>query len=133
MARKSAARPSAESDGPEICRHDGKEQPRTRLPPAQTALPGRVSLAPHPSEVLRFCSNRASSYRAIWLMRASLAVALREYNDRARRRKIRSTTFTKPKASVIVAAVVFKFHRSLLQKLVCALVAAPLLCVPAED
>src|SRR5207245_9002308 len=51
--------------------------------PAQTALPGRVSLAPHPSEVLRFCSNRASSYRATWLMRASLAVALREYNGRA--------------------------------------------------
>jgi hypothetical protein len=34
---------------------------------------------------------------------------------------------------VIVAAVVFKFHRSLLQNLVCALVAAPLLCVAAED
>ena len=66
-------------------------------------------------------------------MRASLAVALREYNGRAIRWKIRSTTFTKPNGSVIVAAVVFKFHRSLLQKLVCALVAAPLLCVVAED
>jgi len=32
-----------------------------------------------------------------------------------------------------VAAVVFKFHRSLLRKLVCALVAAPLLCAAAED
>src|SRR4030095_1535253 len=31
-----------------------------------------------------------------------------------------------------MAAVVFKFHRSLLQKLVCALVAVPLLCA-AED
>jgi hypothetical protein len=34
---------------------------------------------------------------------------------------------------VIIAAVVFKFHRSLLQKWVCALVAAPLLCVAGED
>ena len=66
-------------------------------------------------------------------MRASLAVALREYNGRAIRWKIRSTTFTKPNGSVIVAAVVFKFHRSLLQKWVCALVAAPLLCVAGED
>src|SRR5438552_16246639 len=133
MARKSAARPCAESDGPEIYRHDGKERPRTRFSPAQTAPPGRGPRAPHPSEVLRFCSNRASSYRATWLMRASLAVALREYNGRAPRRKFRSTIFTKPKGSVIVAAVVFKFHRSLLPKLVCALVAAPLLCVAAED
>src|SRR5437667_10457934 len=83
MARKTAARPSAGSDGPEICRHDGKERLRTRLPRVQTAPPCRVSLVPHPSEVLRFCSNRASSYRATWLMRASLAVALREYNGRA--------------------------------------------------
>src|SRR6266513_4264215 len=83
MARKSAARPCVESDGPEIWRHDGKQRSRTRLPPAQTAPPGRVSLVPHPSEVLRFCSNRASSYRATWLMRASLAVALCEYNGRA--------------------------------------------------
>jgi Protein of unknown function (DUF2891) len=66
-------------------------------------------------------------------MRASLAVSLCEYNGRATRRKIRSTAFTKPNGSVIVAAVVFKFHRSLLQKLVCALVAAPLLCAVAED
>ena len=66
-------------------------------------------------------------------MRASLAVALREYNGRATRWKIRSTAFTKPNGSVIVAAaVVFKFHLSLLQKLVCALVGAPLLCVAAE-
>ena len=35
--------------------------------------------------------------------------------------------------SVIVGAVVFKFHHSLLQKLACAVVAAPLLCVAAED
>src|SRR6266567_1484326 len=83
MARKSAARPCAESAAPEICRHDGKERPRTILHSAQTAPPGRVSLAPHPSEVLRFCSNRASSYCATWLMGASLAVALREYNGRA--------------------------------------------------
>src|SRR4029077_8520105 len=119
MARKSAARPCAESDGPEIWRHDGRERPRTRLPPAQIAPPGRVSLAPHPSEVLRSCSNRASSYRTTWLMRASLAVALREYNGHATRWKIRSTNFTKPNGSVIVAAVAFKFHRSLLQNLVC--------------
>ncbi len=66
-------------------------------------------------------------------MRASLAVALREYNGRAIRWKIRSTIFTKPNGSVIVAAVVFKFHRSLLQKLACAIVAAPLLCVAAEN
>ena len=49
-------------------------------------------------------------------MGASLAVALREYNGRAIRWKIRSTIFTKPNGSVIVAAVVFKFHLSLLQK-----------------
>ena len=66
-------------------------------------------------------------------MRASLAVALREYNGRALRWKIRSMIFTKPNGTVIVAAVVFKFHLSLLQKLVCGLVAAPLLCVVAED
>ena len=66
-------------------------------------------------------------------MRASLAVALREYNGRAIRWKIRSTIFTKPSGSVIVAAVVFKFHLSLLQKFVCAVVAAPLLCVQAEN
>jgi len=34
---------------------------------------------------------------------------------------------------VIVAAVVFKFHSSLLQKFVCSLVAAPLLCVVGKD
>src|SRR5512133_977684 len=55
----------------------------------------------------------------------------KRYNGRAT--QIRSSTFTKPNGSVIVAAVVFKFHRSLLQNLVCALVAAPLLCVAAED
>ena len=66
-------------------------------------------------------------------MRASLAVALREYNGRAIRWKIRSTIFTKPNGSVIVAAVVFKFHLSLLQKFICAVVAAPLLCVQAEN
>ena len=66
-------------------------------------------------------------------MRASLAVALREYNGRATGWKIRSTIFTKPNGSVIVAAVVFKFHLSLLQKFICAVVAAPLLCVAAED
>jgi Protein of unknown function (DUF2891) len=66
-------------------------------------------------------------------MRASLAVALREYNGRAIRWKIRSTIFTKPSGSVIVAAVALKFHLSLLQNFVCALVAAPLLCVQGED
>src|SRR6476660_8068682 len=87
-------------------------------------------------------------------MRASLAVALREYNGRAIRWKIRSTIrfvirhcsrcaaktelcvtliFTKPSGGVIVGVVVLKFHRSLLQKLACALMAAPLLCVAAED
>jgi Protein of unknown function (DUF2891) len=66
-------------------------------------------------------------------MRASLAVALPEYNGRAIPWKIRSTTFTNPSGSVIVAAVVFKFHRSLLQKLPCAVVAVPLLCIQAEN
>ncbi|HEY2045369.1 MAG TPA: DUF2891 domain-containing protein [Candidatus Udaeobacter sp.] len=47
--------------------------------------------------------------------------------------EIRSTIFTKPIGGVIVAAVVFKFHLSLLQKLACAIVAAPLLCVAAEN
>ncbi|PYI70430.1 MAG: hypothetical protein DMF08_11495, partial [Verrucomicrobia bacterium] len=66
-------------------------------------------------------------------MRASLAVALREYNGRAPRRKFRSTIFTKPKGSVIVAAVVFKFHPSFFQKLFCAVVAATVLSVQAEN
>jgi hypothetical protein len=66
-------------------------------------------------------------------MRASLAVALREYNGRAIRSKNGSTIFTNPNGSVIVAAVIFKLHASLLQKFVCALVATPLLCVAAED
>jgi len=66
-------------------------------------------------------------------VRATLAVALREYNDCAIRWKIRSTTFTKPNGRVIVAAVVFKFHRFLLRKLVCTLVAGPLLCVVAAN
>jgi Protein of unknown function (DUF2891) len=66
-------------------------------------------------------------------MRASLAAALREYNGSATRWKIRSTIFTKPNGSVIVAAVVFKLHLSFLQKFICAVVAAPLLCVQAEN
>jgi hypothetical protein len=66
-------------------------------------------------------------------MRASLAVALREYNGHPIRSKIGSAIFTKPNGSVIVVAVVVKFHRSLLQKLVCALVATPLLGVVAEN
>jgi hypothetical protein len=66
-------------------------------------------------------------------MRASLAVALHEYNGRAIGWKIRSTIFTKPNGSVIVAAVVFKFHLSLLQKFIYAVVAATLLCVEAEN
>src|ERR687892_2899694 len=83
MARKNAARPSAKSDDPEIQRRDGRERPRAKLPFAQTAPPDRGWRAHHPSEVLRFCSNRANSYRVTSLMRASLAVALREYNDRS--------------------------------------------------
>jgi DUF2891 family protein len=47
--------------------------------------------------------------------------------------EIRLTIFTKPNGSVIVAAVAFNFHPSRLQKFVCAVVAAPLLCVVAED
>src|SRR6478736_849892 len=133
MARKSAARPCAESEGPEIFPHDGKERPRTKLPLAQTAPLGRGSRTLHPSEVLRFCSSRANSYRATWLMRASLAVALREYNDRATRWKIHSTIFTKPNDGVIMPAVVVRFHPSLLQKFICAVVATPLLCVQAEN
>jgi DUF2891 family protein len=66
-------------------------------------------------------------------MRASLAVALREYNGRAIRSKIRSTIFTKPNGSVIVAAVVSKFRHSYLQKFLCAVVAAPMVCAVAED
>jgi len=46
---------------------------------------------------------------------------------------MRLTIFTRRDGSVIVAAVLFKFHPSLLQKFVCALVAARLLCVEAED
>ena len=66
-------------------------------------------------------------------MRASLAVALREYNARPIRCKIRATIFTNPIGGVIVAAVYFKFHLSLLQKLACAIVAAPLLCIAAKN
>jgi Protein of unknown function (DUF2891) len=66
-------------------------------------------------------------------MHASLAVALCEYNGRAIRRKIRSTIFTKPSGSMIVAAVAFKFHISLLPNFVCAIVATPLLCVAVEN
>jgi hypothetical protein len=43
------------------------------------------------------------------------------------------STFTKQDGGVIVAAVIFKFHHSLLRKLVCVVVAAPLLCVQAEN
>src|SRR5260370_5611012 len=133
MERKSAARPCAESERPEIWRHDGKERLRTTVPSAETAPLGRGSRTLHPSEVLRFCSSRANSYRATWLMRASLAVALREYNGRATRWKIHSTIFTKPNGGVIMPAVVVRFHPSLLQKFICAVVAAPLLCVPAGN
>jgi len=66
-------------------------------------------------------------------MRASLAVALSKHNGGAIRWKIRSTIFTKPGASMIVAAVIFKFHHSLLPKFVCTIVTAPLLCVAAEN
>src|SRR4026209_2595368 len=104
MERKNATRPCAERDGPEIWRHDGTERPRTALPSAQTAPPGRGFRVLHPSEALRFCRNRANSYRAVWLMRASLAVALCDYNDRAIRWKMDSTIFTKPSGSMIVAA-----------------------------
>src|SRR4029077_927270 len=133
MTRKGVARPCAESDGLGIWRRDDMERPRTTLPSVQTAPPGRGSRVLHLSEVLRFCSNRANPYRATWLMRASLAVALREYNDRAIRWKIHSTIFTKPNDSVIMPAVVVKFHPSLLQNFICAVVVAPLLCVQAEN
>src|SRR5262245_61139300 len=66
-------------------------------------------------------------------MCASLTGPLREYNGRAIRWKIRSTIFTKPNRSVIVAAVVFKFRLSFLQQFIFAVVATPLLCVQAED
>src|SRR4026208_606921 len=97
MARKNSARPCAESDDPEIWRHDGRERLRTTLPSAQTAPPGRGSHALHSLEVLRFCSSRANSYRATWLTGAILAVALGEYNGRAIRwksiqRSLRSQT-----------------------------------------
>src|SRR5213594_1573074 len=121
MARKNPARPCAERDVPEIWRRDGKERSRTRLPSAQTASPGRAPRARHPLEVLRYCSNRANPYRATWLMRASLAVAQREYNGRRARWEFRSTTFTKPNGSVIVAAVAVTFHPARLKNLVCVL------------
>jgi hypothetical protein len=66
-------------------------------------------------------------------MRASVAVALRDYNGRAIRWNFRSTIFTKGDASMIVAAVAFKFHTSLLPNFLSAIVAAPLLCVAAEN
>jgi Protein of unknown function (DUF2891) len=47
--------------------------------------------------------------------------------------EIHSTIFTKPNRSVMMPAVVVKFHRSRLQKLAFAVVAAPLLCVQAEN
>ncbi len=47
--------------------------------------------------------------------------------------EIRSTIFTNPSGSMIVAAVIFRFHLSPLQKFICAFVAAPLLCVVAEN
>jgi Protein of unknown function (DUF2891) len=46
--------------------------------------------------------------------------------------EIRSTIFTKPNSSLIVAAMGFRFRSSSLMIFVCALV-APLLCVAAED
>jgi Protein of unknown function (DUF2891) len=66
-------------------------------------------------------------------MRASLAVALREYNGGSICWTILSTTFTKPNSSVIVAAVAVTFHPSPLKNLVCALLAAPLMSVAAEE
>jgi hypothetical protein len=66
-------------------------------------------------------------------MRASLAFALCEYNGRTIRWKIHSTIFTKPNDGVIMPAVVIKFHPSPLQKFICAVVVAPVLCVQAEN
>src|SRR6187401_3548467 len=83
MEHKTAARRCAESGGSEIWRHDGTERPLTKLLFAQTPLRDRGSRALRPSEVLRFCSNRANSYRATCLMRASLAVAPSKHNDGA--------------------------------------------------
>ena len=64
-------------------------------------------------------------------MRATLAVALREYNGRAIRGK--SFYLTKRSDSVIVAAVAVTLHPPRLKNLVCALLAAPLMGVAAED
>lgn len=66
-------------------------------------------------------------------MRASLAVALREYNGWAIRWKIRSTTFTKSNRAVIMAAVPVRPYHSRLKNLVCALLTAPLIGAAAED
>src|SRR4051812_26842578 len=133
MAHKTAVRPCAESDDSEIWRHDGRERPLTKLLFAQTPLLDRGWRALRPSEVLRFCSNRANSYRATCLTRASLAVAVGKHNDGAIRRKICSTIFTKPGGSMIVAAVAFRSGLSFLPNFVCTIVAAPLLCVAAEN
>jgi Protein of unknown function (DUF2891) len=65
-------------------------------------------------------------------MRASLAVAPTEHNGTIRRR-IRSTGFTKPSGNVIVTVVVFEFRPLPLQKFICAVVVAPLLCVQAQN
>jgi DUF2891 family protein len=51
----------------------------------------------------------------------------------ARLWKIRSTIFTKPNGKVIVTAVVSKFRLSLFQKFIFAVVAAPWLCVQAQN
>jgi Protein of unknown function (DUF2891) len=66
-------------------------------------------------------------------MRASVAVALREYNGLAIRWKIRSTTFTKSNRAVIMPAVPVTSYHSRLKNLVCALLAAPLIGAAAED
>ena len=66
-------------------------------------------------------------------MRGSLAVALREYNGRAIRWKVRSTTFTKSNRNVIMLAVPVAFCHSHLKNLVCALLAAALIGAAAED
>jgi hypothetical protein len=66
-------------------------------------------------------------------MRASLAGAVREYNGWAIRWKIRSTTFTKSNRAVIMPAVPVTFCHSRLKNLVCALLAAPMIGVAAED
>ena len=66
-------------------------------------------------------------------MLASLAVARREHNGCSWRGEIRSTIFTKPNRSLIVAAVSLKFHPSRLNNFICVFLMAPIIAVAAEN